>query len=57
MPAANSNVVHKQILQVAQRVMHIIKHCNNAKSLLEDEFESVSDIIAILETTVPIDWH
>jgi hypothetical protein len=41
MPDANSNLVQKQLSELAQQVGHIVQACKEEKEILEDEFESV----------------
>jgi SMC interacting uncharacterized protein involved in chromosome segregation len=55
MPDASSNLVQKQLSELAQQVVHIVQACNEEKELLEDEFESVKANIEILESRIHTD--
>jgi len=54
---ASSTLVQKQLLELAQQVVHIIQACNEEKEVQEDEFESVKTNIKILETRIHTDKH
>jgi len=55
MPDVNSNLVQRQLLQLAQQAVHIVQACNEENEILEDEFESVRANIEILETRIQAD--
>ena len=48
----NSDLVQNQLSELAQQVMHVIQVCNEEKEIIEDDFESVKNIIQILETRI-----
>jgi len=52
MPDENSDLVQKQLLELAQQVVPIIQACNKEKRIIENEFESVSSNIQLFETRV-----
>jgi hypothetical protein len=57
MPNANSNLVQKQLSELAQQVVHIVQACNEEKEIREDEFESVKANIEILESRIHTHRH
>jgi hypothetical protein len=57
MPDASSDLVQKQLSELAQHVVHIMQACNEEKVILEDEFDLVQANIDILETRVHTDKY
>jgi len=57
MTDANSNLVQKQLSELAQQVVHIVHACNEEKELLEDKFESFKANTEILESRIQTDKH
>jgi hypothetical protein len=55
MPDENSKLVQKQLSELVQQAVHIVKACNEEKEILEDEFESVNANIEILESRIQTD--
>jgi hypothetical protein len=55
MPDVNSDLVQKQLSELAQQVVHIVQACNEETEILEDEFESVKANIEILESRIHMD--
>jgi len=52
MGEANCDLVHNQLSELAQQVMHDSQACNEEKEIIEDDFESVKNNIQILETRI-----
>jgi len=57
MPDANSNLVQKQLSELAQQVVYIVQACNEEEEIVKDKFESVQANIKILETRIQTDMH
>jgi len=57
MQDVSSNILQKQLSELAQPVIHIIQGCNQEKEVLEDECDSVKANIEILETRIYTDKH
>jgi hypothetical protein len=57
MADANSNLVQKQLSELAQQVVNIMQACKEEKEVLEDEFESLQANIQIPDTRVHTDKH
>jgi len=54
---ANSDLIQRQLSELVLHVVHTIQACNEAKEVLEDEFESVRANIEIIDTRVHTDRH
>jgi len=44
-----TDFVQKQLLELAQRIVHVIEACNEEKEVPEEEFNSVKNEILIME--------
>jgi hypothetical protein len=47
---ANTHLVQKQLLELAQQIVHVIEVCNEEKDILEEYFESVRNGILLMES-------
>ena len=47
---ANTDLVQKQLLKLAQQIFHVIEAYNDEKNLLEEDFQSVKNGITIMES-------
>ena len=50
MSEANPDLVHKQLSELAQQIVHVIEACNQGKDILEEDFDSVRNGIRIMES-------
>jgi len=50
MTEANSDLVQKQLSELAQQIVHVIKACNEEKDVLKEDFDSVKNGILIMES-------
>jgi len=50
MTEANTNLVQKQLSELAQQTVHVIQACNEEKDVLEEEFDSLKNGIIIMES-------
>jgi hypothetical protein len=50
MTEANSDLVQKQLSELAQHIVHVIDACNEEKDILEEYFDSVKNGILIMES-------
>lgn len=50
MPDANSGLVQRQLSELAQQIIHFILACNEEKDVLEEEFDSLKNVITILDS-------
>jgi hypothetical protein len=50
MTEANSDLVQKQLSELAQQIVHVIEACNEEKDILEEDFDSVRNGILIMES-------
>ena len=48
----STNLVRKQLSELAQQVVHVIQACNEGKVVLEEEFDSVRNGILIIESRI-----
>jgi hypothetical protein len=46
----NTNLVQKQLSELAQQVMHVITACNEEEDILEEEFDSVHNGILMMQS-------
>jgi hypothetical protein len=44
-----TDLVHKQLWELTQHIVHVMKECNNEMEVLEDENDSVRNGILIME--------
>jgi hypothetical protein len=49
---ASTDLVHKQLLELAQQTVHVILACNNEKDVLEEEFDTLKNGIRIMESPI-----
>jgi hypothetical protein len=49
MTEANTDLVPKQLLELAQQIVHVIEACNEEKEVLKEELDSVKNGILIME--------
>jgi len=50
MTEANTDLVQKQLSELAQQIVHVIEACNEEKDILEGDFDSVKNGILIMES-------
>jgi hypothetical protein len=50
MTEANTDLVQRQLWELAQRIVHVILTCNKEKDVLEEEFDSLKNLITILDS-------
>jgi len=50
MTEANTDLVQKQLSELAQQIVHVIEACNDEKNLLDEDFEWVKNGITIMES-------
>jgi hypothetical protein len=46
----NSNLVQKQLSELAQQIVHVIEACNDEKDVLKEDFDSMRNGIVIRES-------
>jgi len=46
----NTDLVQKQLSELAQQIVHVIEACNEEKDILEQDFDSVKNGILIMES-------
>jgi len=46
----DTDLVQKQLLDLAQQIVHVIEACNQEKDLLEEDFDSIKNGILIMES-------
>jgi len=56
-PDANSNLIQRQLSELAQEVVHIVQACNEEIEMLRDEFESVWANIEIPGSRIQTNKH